>query len=297
MSKRIYIFSLTFFIFFSFVSVRIIHNMYGEINKLNLKNQELLEIKETIINIDKIYPGIGSGLNEIIDNLKEDNFDNLNKDIVNKPLIDKLIKILIKLHGLKNYDLRYPQFVFPVKDVLNSFIRFPGSEFGVREINYERWVKKNNKFLISYNDTLKHDLYTNPLFKIDGEYVLGSKRYEFHDGLDIKNIYSDTIIASASGRVIKTGYSEAGGNYILIEHVIKGELWRSYYGHLDEIIVIKNQIVNQMDIIGSMGNTGMDTEGKHLHWLLLKYDRELKKWIPVNSVMNSTWGNIVKKSF
>ena len=38
-------------------------------------------------------------------------------------------------------------------------------------------------------------------------------------------------------------------------------------------------------------------EKKDFHWSLFKYDKDLKKWIAVNSVMNSTWGNIIKKTF
>ncbi|HON89892.1 MAG TPA: M23 family metallopeptidase [Spirochaetia bacterium] len=84
-----------------------------------------------------------------------------------------------------------------------------------------------------------------------------------HTGIDISTFRSgDPVIATANGKVIYVGYDVGYGNYIIIEHKY-GFLTR--YAHLKAFAAQKGQEVQQGDIIGYIGNTGIST-GPHLHY-------------------------------
>lgn len=84
-----------------------------------------------------------------------------------------------------------------------------------------------------------------------------------HTGIDISTFRSgDPVIATANGKVIYVGYDVGYGNYIIIEHKY-GFLTR--YAHLKAFAVQKGQEVQQGDIVGYIGNTGIST-GPHLHY-------------------------------
>ncbi len=84
----------------------------------------------------------------------------------------------------------------------------------------------------------------------------------YHTGIDIANKL-DTEIKSATTGIVKNTVKNDKyyGNYIEIE--TNGVTFK--YGHLNSIGVNENQQVNQGDVIGKMGSTGMST-GSHLHF-------------------------------
>jgi murein DD-endopeptidase MepM/ murein hydrolase activator NlpD len=85
-----------------------------------------------------------------------------------------------------------------------------------------------------------------------------------HKGLDIAAPVGNTVLACADGRVIFTGTRKKFrryGNTVLIDH---GKSVYTYYAHLDEILVKKNQPVKKGQKIALVGNTGRST-GPHLH--------------------------------
>ncbi|MDD3662926.1 MAG: M23 family metallopeptidase, partial [Candidatus Pacebacteria bacterium] len=99
----------------------------------------------------------------------------------------------------------------------------------------------------------------------------GSRWGTFHYGVDIGNSRGTSIVASASGKVIKVvnyckeGNSSCGGrygNYITIEHP---NGMKTKYAHLGSVSVSLGQSVKQGQLIGKMGNTGRST-GPHLHF-------------------------------
>jgi murein DD-endopeptidase MepM/ murein hydrolase activator NlpD len=84
-----------------------------------------------------------------------------------------------------------------------------------------------------------------------------------HKGVDISTYRSgDPVIATADGRVVAIGFDPSLGNYIIIQHS-HGFITR--YGHLMAFRVAKGQKVQQGQVIGLLGNTGMTT-GPHLHY-------------------------------
>lgn len=84
-----------------------------------------------------------------------------------------------------------------------------------------------------------------------------------HTGTDIAAPLGTPVKASGKGKVLLAGgnyfYS---GNMVILDH---GKGLKTIYAHLKDVNVKKGDIVNQGDIIGSVGQTGRAT-GPHLHF-------------------------------
>jgi len=88
-------------------------------------------------------------------------------------------------------------------------------------------------------------------------------QWYIHKGMDFSTWSSgDPVMATASGQVVNVGYDNSFGNSIIIKHN-HGIYTR--YAHLNSIRVKKGHFVEQGQIIGTIGNTGIST-GPHLHY-------------------------------
>lgn len=103
----------------------------------------------------------------------------------------------------------------------------------------------------------------------------GPRWGSYHYGIDIGNKRGTTVVAAASGKVVKVvsgckeGATSCGGrygNYIVIEHP-NGQYTR--YAHLQKVSISMGQTVSQGKKIGTIGNTGSST-GPHLHFQIEK---------------------------
>ncbi len=84
-----------------------------------------------------------------------------------------------------------------------------------------------------------------------------------HKGLDFSTWRSgDPIMATANGQVVTVGYDASFGNYIVIRH--KHGMY-TRFAHMSATRVKKGEYVNQGQVIGYIGNTGVTT-GPHLHY-------------------------------
>ncbi len=84
-----------------------------------------------------------------------------------------------------------------------------------------------------------------------------------HKGMDFSTYRSgDPILATASGQVVNTYYDSGYGLNVILKH---NHGFYTRYGHLSVINVQKGQMVDQGQIIGYSGNTGIST-GPHLHY-------------------------------
>lgn len=100
----------------------------------------------------------------------------------------------------------------------------------------------------------------------------------FHSGIDIAAPLNSPVMAANAGKVIYTGKKEGYGNVVIIDHGISnGERLSSVYGHLSQILVLKDQAVKAEQTIGIEGSTGIST-GSHLHFEIRKNGK------PVNPV-------------
>lgn len=89
----------------------------------------------------------------------------------------------------------------------------------------------------------------------------------FHDGIDFLPGAGTPILSIADG-VIVTATSNGGGlgNYVEVQHNIRGELITSLYAHMESgsIQVSVGQRVTAGQQLGAVGSTGQST-GPHLH--------------------------------
>ena len=83
-----------------------------------------------------------------------------------------------------------------------------------------------------------------------------------HAGIDIANNLETPIISAADGIVVHASYEPYYGNLVIIDH---GFNIRTVYGHLTQIEVAVDDIVEEGQQIGLMGSTGRST-GSHLHY-------------------------------
>lgn len=89
-------------------------------------------------------------------------------------------------------------------------------------------------------------------------------QYYIHKGMDLSTYrQGDPIVASADGQIVTVDYDPGGfGNYIIIKHK---HGFYTRYGHLLSVRVRTGQRIQQNEIIGYIGNTGLST-GPHLHY-------------------------------
>ena len=85
---------------------------------------------------------------------------------------------------------------------------------------------------------------------------------QFHKGLDIAVAYGTNVRAAAKGTVIFAGKKGGYGNCVIISH---GNGLATLYGHLSEILVETNDVINVNQVIARSGNSGRST-GPHLHY-------------------------------
>ena len=95
--------------------------------------------------------------------------------------------------------------------------------------------------------------------------VLGYER--FHEGVDMSAYTNSPIYAARSGKVTVASYQANGaGYYVNINH---GDGYSSIYMHMTRYIVSAGQYVEQGQVIGYVGSTGLST-GPHLHFGIAK---------------------------
>jgi murein DD-endopeptidase MepM/ murein hydrolase activator NlpD len=88
-------------------------------------------------------------------------------------------------------------------------------------------------------------------------------QYYIHKGIDISTYRSgDPVVVTADGQVVTIDYDEGFGNYVIVKHK---HGYYTRYAHLLSSRVKVGQRVQQGDVIGLIGNTGLST-GPHLHY-------------------------------
>jgi murein DD-endopeptidase MepM/ murein hydrolase activator NlpD len=105
----------------------------------------------------------------------------------------------------------------------------------------------------------------------------------YHSGINITTSRSgDAVVATANGKVITAGYDYTYGNYIIIEH---NHGFHTLYAHLSRFRVRVDQIVQQGEIIGFIGNTGFST-GPHLHYEIHVFSEVVNPLLYINNLRN-----------
>jgi len=90
------------------------------------------------------------------------------------------------------------------------------------------------------------------------------KRKEFHRGLDMRAEMKTPVYATADGIIEYAGLHKKSGYGRLV--IINNNYgFKTYFGHLNKIVVKSKQFVRKGDLIAYTGNSGMSS-GPHLHY-------------------------------
>ncbi|NYJ28226.1 M23 family metallopeptidase [Allomuricauda sp. ARW1Y1] len=134
---------------------------------------------------------------------------------------------------------------------------------------------------LTYRPELLHQLPSCvPLEK--GDYSLSSgfglrvhpisKKPTAHFGIDLAAPSGKPVYASAAGTVADVIRSENGyGTHIIIRHRFG---FKTLYGHLDKVLVVKGQTIEQNEPIATVGSSGSST-GYHLHYEIWKNEKKI----------------------
>ena len=101
--------------------------------------------------------------------------------------------------------------------------------------------------------------------------ILGYNK--MHQGTDFAAPTGTPIMASGSGVILKAGWCGGGGNCVKIRH---NSTYSTVYAHMSKFArgIKKGIRVNQGQIIGYVGSTGMST-GPHLHYEVIKNGKKV----------------------
>ena len=89
-------------------------------------------------------------------------------------------------------------------------------------------------------------------------------RREFHRGTDLRATMDTEIFATADGVIEYAGlHNKSGyGRLVILDHNYG---FKTYYGHLNKVLVKAGEYVKKGDVIALSGNSGM-SNGPHLHY-------------------------------
>ena len=97
------------------------------------------------------------------------------------------------------------------------------------------------------------------------------KKQRPHLGTDYGAPTGTPVWTTARGQVAYAGWK---GGYGKLVEIVHSNGYRTRYAHLSKILVRKGQIVQQKEIIGKVGATGLAT-GPHLHYEIIKDDHHI----------------------
>ncbi len=133
-------------------------------------------------------------------------------------------------------------------------VRFMGEYYDEDGRNIKRDFLKSP--LKVYTISSRFGIRFHPILKI----------YRPHHGVDYSAPYGSPVHAVASGVVKVAGWMGGYGKTVIIKH---SNGFETLYGHLSSIAVKAGQKVEQGQIIGKVGSTGLST-GPHLHFEVRK---------------------------
>ncbi len=105
-------------------------------------------------------------------------------------------------------------------------------------------------------------------------------RQRFHPVLKKQRPHLGTDYGAPTGTLVWTtargqvAYAGRKGGYGKLVEIVHPNGYRTRYAHLSKILVRKGQLVQQKDIIGKVGATGLAT-GPHLHYEIIKDGRHI----------------------
>ncbi|MBU0686709.1 MAG: peptidoglycan DD-metalloendopeptidase family protein [Candidatus Margulisbacteria bacterium] len=93
----------------------------------------------------------------------------------------------------------------------------------------------------------------------------------FHTGVDISAWYGAPVRATASGKVIYSGWRGGYGKTVVIDH---GSGLSTLYGHNSKLTVSVGQTIRKGQVISYVGTSGFST-GPHCHYEVRRNDKHI----------------------
>ena len=114
---------------------------------------------------------------------------------------------------------------------------------------------------------------------VDGKFTSGfgyrrspfTRVWKFHAGIDISAAPGTKVRAASSGVVSRAAFTGGYGKLVIIDH---GYGVQSAYAHNAQIFVKESQVVQQGQVIATVGTTGHST-GPHLHFEVIVDDQKV----------------------
>lgn len=113
-------------------------------------------------------------------------------------------------------------------------------------------------------------------------------KWKAHNGTDYAAPTGTPIMTTASGVVERTGYTAGNGNFVKVKH---NGAYATQYLHMSKILVRQGQRVQQGDVIGRVGSTGLAT-GPHVCYRFWKNGIQvdpLRQKLPNSEPMNAKY--------
>lgn len=106
-------------------------------------------------------------------------------------------------------------------------------------------------------------------------------------GIIIKNKSKESVpvLSIAEGLVTKSYFSNTLGNVITIQYELEGTLYETEYSHLNMRVVKVNDTVDKGTMIGIMGDTGVVSGGKQLHFKMFELVTDTQKPKSLNPLL------------
>jgi len=103
---------------------------------------------------------------------------------------------------------------------------------------------------------------------------------EFHRGIDLRAKMRTAVYATADGIVEWAGYHKRSGfgNLVILTHSYG---FKTYFGHLNKIVIKSGQFVKKGALIAYTGNSGL-SNGPHLHYEIRFIQRPLNPYYFIN---------------
>lgn len=176
------------------------------------------------------------------------------------------------------------------EEILGAYFDYNGKD--VYGFPYTRESEKDPQFFDESGKQMKTMFLKSPLkyFTITSKFSKNrfhpvQKRFKAHNGTDYAAPKGTPIMTTASGKVIETGYTSGNGNYVKIKH---DGTYTTQYLHMSKILVRRGQSVQQGQIIGKVGSTGLAT-GPHVCYRFWKNGVQvdpLKQKLPTSAIMD-----------
>ena len=112
------------------------------------------------------------------------------------------------------------------------------------------------------DNQIEHTDYIWRLNSVEVSSHYGRRRGRLHAGIDLRAPRGTLIYASASGKVVFSGYNRGYGHLIVIDH---GQGIETAYAHNNRNIAKKGQRVKQGQVVATVGRSGNAT-GYHVHF-------------------------------